>query len=90
MLARLGGYDVVHFEFDDERSGGFEPLAKLPDDVVAVLGLVSTKWQKLEDPKNPERRIRAAAEFHPLDMLAVAPQCGFASAAAEPAGARKV
>ena len=86
---RLGGYDTVHFEYDDERSGGFEPLAALPDTVVAVLGLVSTKWTKMEDPAELRARIAAAAEFHPLDRLALAPQCGFASAA-ETADQRKV
>ncbi|HVJ28184.1 MAG TPA: cobalamin-independent methionine synthase II family protein [Vicinamibacterales bacterium] len=88
-MARLGGYDAVHFEFDDERSGGFEPLAALPDNVVAILGLVTTKWAKLEDPAELKERIRAAAEFHPLDRLALAPQCGFASAS-ETAEERKL
>jgi 5-methyltetrahydropteroyltriglutamate--homocysteine methyltransferase len=73
-------YDVFHFEFDDERSGGFEPLAKLADDKVAVLGLVSTKWTRLEDPAELERRIDEASRFHPKERLALATQCGFASA----------
>ena len=88
-LAKMSGYDAVHFEFDDDRSGGFEPLAALPENVVAILGLVSTKWTKLEDPAELEQRIRAAAEFHPLDQLALAPQCGFASAS-ETAQERKI
>jgi 5-methyltetrahydropteroyltriglutamate--homocysteine methyltransferase len=72
-------YDVFHLEYDDERSGGFEPLAKLPDDKVAVLGLISTKWTRLEDPAELAARIEDAAGFHPKDHLAIATQCGFAS-----------
>jgi len=80
VFPRASGYDVFHFEFDDERSGGFEPLAKLPDDKVGVLGLVSTKWTRLEDPADLERRIGEASRFHPKEQLALATQCGFASA----------
>jgi 5-methyltetrahydropteroyltriglutamate--homocysteine methyltransferase len=83
------GFDVFHLEFDDERSGSFEPLRHLPEEKMAVLGLISTKWTKLEDQGELERRIAEAAEFHPLDRLAVATQCGFASAA-ETAEERKV
>lgn len=79
VFSRATGYDVFHFEFDDERSGGFEPLANLPDDKVAVLGLISTKWERLENPAELERRIDEAARFHPKERLALATQCGFAS-----------
>jgi 5-methyltetrahydropteroyltriglutamate--homocysteine methyltransferase len=89
VFARCPSFDVFHFEFDDERSGGFEPLRRLPDDKVAVLGLVSTKWLELEDPDHLRRRIADAARHHPVDQLALAPQCGFASAA-ETAEQRKV
>jgi 5-methyltetrahydropteroyltriglutamate--homocysteine methyltransferase len=89
VFSRAGGYDVFHLEYDDARSGGFEPLAQLPDDKVAVLGLVSTKWTALEDPDVLRGRIHEAARFHPLERLAIAPQCGFASAA-ETAQERKL
>jgi 5-methyltetrahydropteroyltriglutamate--homocysteine methyltransferase len=89
VFARATGYDVFHLEYDDERSGGFEPLAELPEDKVAALGLVSTKWQQLEDPDMLKARIRQAAKYHPLERLALAPQCGFASAA-ETAEERKL
>ena len=81
VFARATGYNVFHLEYDDERSGGFEPLANLPDDKVAVLGLVSTKWMALEDPMIVRDRIAQAARHHPLERLALAPQCGFAGAA---------
>jgi len=79
VFSRANGYDVFHFEFDDERSGGFEPLANLPDDKVAILGLISTKWERLEDATELERRIEEASRFHPRERLALATQCGFAS-----------
>jgi 5-methyltetrahydropteroyltriglutamate--homocysteine methyltransferase len=63
VFTRASGYDVFHLEYDDrERQGGFEPLAQLPDDKVAVLGLVSTKWTKLEDPEELKAQIREAAQ----------------------------
>ena len=80
VFTRATGYDVFHLEYDDERSGGFEPLANLPDDKVAVLGLVSTKWTRMEDPAVLISRIEDAARHHPVERLALAPQCGFASA----------
>jgi 5-methyltetrahydropteroyltriglutamate--homocysteine methyltransferase len=80
VFKRAQGFDVFLMEYDDERSGSFEPLRHLPDDKVAVLGLISTKWQKLEDPEVLRRRIDDAAAFHPKEQLALATQCGFASA----------
>src|SRR5579864_602510 len=66
-------------EFDDERSGGFEPLAQVPSDRTVVLGLVSTKKSALESKDDIKSRIRAAEKFVPLERLALSPQCGFAS-----------
>jgi 5-methyltetrahydropteroyltriglutamate--homocysteine methyltransferase len=66
-------------EYDDERSGGFEPLREVPGDRVVVLGLVTTKRPELEDPDALRARIDEAARFVPLDRLALSPQCGFAS-----------
>lgn len=66
-------------EFDDERSGGFEPLANVPDDRTVVLGLVSTKTGVLESKTQLSRRIEEAARFISRDRLAISPQCGFAS-----------
>lgn len=66
-------------EYDDERSGGFEPLAQVPEDKVVVLGLVTTKTPRRETPDELEARIREAARYVPLDRLALSPQCGFAT-----------
>ena len=66
-------------EYDDERSGGFEPLAHVPDDKVAVLGLVTTKSGRRETPDELEARIRDASGYVPLERLALSPQCGFAT-----------
>jgi 5-methyltetrahydropteroyltriglutamate--homocysteine methyltransferase len=66
-------------EYDDERSGGFEPLRQVPDDRTVVLGLVSSKKAEMETKDELKQRIAAAAAFIPLDRLALSPQCGFAS-----------
>jgi methionine synthase II (cobalamin-independent) len=66
-------------EYDDERSGGFEPLRLVPDDKIIVLGLVTTKTSEVEPPELVEARIRQAAAIVGLDRLAVSPQCGFAT-----------
>jgi 5-methyltetrahydropteroyltriglutamate--homocysteine methyltransferase len=66
-------------EYDDARSGGFEPLRHMPEDRVAVLGLVSTKKPRLETEDELKRRIEEASAFVPLERLALSPQCGFAS-----------
>jgi 5-methyltetrahydropteroyltriglutamate--homocysteine methyltransferase len=66
-------------EYDDERSGGFEPLRFLPHDKVVVLGLVTTKTGKLESQDELIRRIHEAAQHVPLQNLALGTQCGFAS-----------
>jgi len=90
--AAEGGYDFVaealfseldvdgfFLEYDDERSGGFEPLRFVPKGKMVVLGLVTTKRGELEDPDAIKRRIDAAAKFVPLDQLCLSPQCGFSS-----------
>ena len=66
-------------EYDDERSGGFEPLRQVPEDRTVVLGLVSSKKPELESKDELKQRIEAASAFIPLERLALSPQCGFAS-----------
>ena len=66
-------------EYDDSRSGGFAPLAHLPEDRVAVLGLVTTKKPELETEADLKIRIEEATHYVPLERLALSPQCGFAS-----------
>ncbi|HKI92051.1 MAG TPA: 5-methyltetrahydropteroyltriglutamate--homocysteine S-methyltransferase, partial [Gaiellaceae bacterium] len=90
--AAEGGYDFVaealfneldvdgfFMEWDDERSGGFEPLRFLPKDKVVVLGLVTTKRGELETADDLKRRIEEASRFADLDQLCLSPQCGFSS-----------
>ena len=73
-------YDGFFLEYDSERAGGFEPLRFLPEgDQIVVLGLITTKTGEPEDPELVRRRIAEAAQFAPLDQLALSPQCGFAS-----------
>jgi 5-methyltetrahydropteroyltriglutamate--homocysteine methyltransferase len=74
-------FDRYLLEYDDERSGGFEPLADLPDDKVVVLGLVSTKFDDLESVEELSARVDEAAKHYPKDQLALSTQCGFASVA---------
>jgi len=73
--------DAYFLEYDDERSGGFEPLRFFPahSRKRIVLGLVSTKVPALESQDALKRRIEAAAKFVPLENLCLSPQCGFAS-----------
>ena len=66
-------------EYDDERSGGFAPLAKVSPDKKVVLGLITTKKPELEDKETVKARINQAAKYIPLDRLCLSPQCGFAS-----------
>jgi 5-methyltetrahydropteroyltriglutamate--homocysteine methyltransferase len=66
-------------EYDDERSGGFEPLHHVPEDRFVVLGLVTTKKPRLESVAELRQRIEEAAQIIPLERLALSPQCGFAS-----------
>lgn len=87
-----GGYDPIaevmfneldvdgfFLEYDDDRSGGFEPLRFVPKGKKIVLGLVSTKHGAIEDKDQIKRRIDEAAEHISLDQLCLSPQCGFAS-----------
>lgn len=66
-------------EYDDERSGGFEPLRHVPEDRFVVLGLVTTKKARLESAAEVRARIEEASRYIPLERLALSPQCGFAS-----------
>jgi len=90
--AASGGYDFVaealfselkvdgfFLEYDDERSGGFEPLRFVPPGKMVVLGLVTTKRGELESGDTLKRRIEEASAFVPLDQLCLSPQCGFSS-----------
>jgi 5-methyltetrahydropteroyltriglutamate--homocysteine methyltransferase len=87
-----GGYDAIAeklfntlavdrflLEYDDERSGTFEPLRFVPRDKTVVLGLLSSKRPQLEPEENLLRRIDEASKYVPFENLAVSPQCGFAS-----------
>ena len=69
--------DRLLLEYDDERSGGFEPLRHMAEDKVVVLGLVTTKTPRRESPDELGRRIEDASRFVPLERLALSPQCGF-------------
>lgn len=90
--SNAGGYDYVadplftrenvqayYLEYDTERAGGFEPLAKVPNDKYVVLGLVTSKSGELEDRQAIIDRIHEAAQYHDLDKLCLSPQCGFSS-----------
>jgi 5-methyltetrahydropteroyltriglutamate--homocysteine methyltransferase len=78
LFARVN-VERILLEYDDERSGSFEPLAEVPEDKVVVLGLVTTKSGRRETVDDLVARLRAAAAFMPLDRLAISPQCGFAT-----------
>lgn len=90
--ANEGAYDAVaevlfgeenvnayYLEFDDERSGGFEPLAEVSGDKKVVLGLITTKSPRLENKEAVIARIHEAEKYIPLERLYLSPQCGFAS-----------
>jgi 5-methyltetrahydropteroyltriglutamate--homocysteine methyltransferase len=66
-------------EYDDARSGSFEPLRWMPEDKTVVLGLVTTKTSRRETVDELARRIDEASSYVPLDRLALSPQCGFAT-----------
>jgi 5-methyltetrahydropteroyltriglutamate--homocysteine methyltransferase len=81
-IARVFGrsrFQRFLLEYDDERSGGFEPLRAVPDDRVVVLGLLTSKKPQLESIAELRARITEAAKLIPLERLALSPQCGFAS-----------
>jgi len=73
--------DRFLLEYDDERSGGFEPLRFVPRDKMVVLGLISSKVPQPESREVLLRRIEEAAKHVPIENLAISPQCGFASTA---------
>lgn len=78
----LFGEENVHayfLEFDDERSGGFEPLKYVSGNKLVVLGLITTKRASLENRSDIIERIHEAAKYVPLERLCLSPQCGFAS-----------
>jgi 5-methyltetrahydropteroyltriglutamate--homocysteine methyltransferase len=79
--ALFGGLEVDGFflEYDDDRSGGFEPLRFVPPGKRVVLGLVTTKRPELERKDDLKRRIEEASRFVPLEQLALSGQCGFSS-----------
>jgi 5-methyltetrahydropteroyltriglutamate--homocysteine methyltransferase len=79
--ALFGELDVDGFflEYDDDRSGGFEPLRFVPKGKMVVLGLVTTKRGLLESKDQLKRRIEEASQYVPLDQLCLSPQCGFSS-----------
>jgi 5-methyltetrahydropteroyltriglutamate--homocysteine methyltransferase len=79
VFERVDRFSTLLLEYDDPRSGGFEPLSDIPRDKVVVLGLVSTKRAALESSEMLIERVRQAGRYFPLDRLALSPQCGFAS-----------
>jgi len=78
VFKRAKNFDAFLLEYDDERSGSFEPLAKVADDKFVVLGLVSSKRAELEPADVLVKRINDAARDISKDQLAVSTQCGFA------------
>jgi len=87
-----GGYDLIagpifrgihaqrlFLEYDDERSGSFEPLCEVPDDKMVVLGLVTTKTSRRETTTELTARIKEASRYVALERLALSPQCGFST-----------
>ena len=79
--ALFGGLNIDGFflEYDDLRSGGFEPLRFVPPGTMVVLGLVTTKRGELEGKDELKRRIEEASKFVPVEQLCLSPQCGFSS-----------
>jgi 5-methyltetrahydropteroyltriglutamate--homocysteine methyltransferase len=73
------GVDGFFLEYDDARSGGFEPLRFVPEGKYVVLGLVTTKRGELESKDLLKRRIEEAARYVPIEQLCLSPQCGFSS-----------
>ena len=71
--------DAFFMEYDDERSGDFRPLRYLSKGKLVVLGLVTTKFDRMENKDELKRRIDEASKFAPLEQLALSPQCGFSS-----------
>lgn len=87
-----GGYELIAkpifqgiraqrllLEYDDERSGSFDPLKEIPDDKIVVLGLVTTKTPRREAPGALTARVKETSQFVPIERLALSPQCGFST-----------
>ena len=81
LFERASAFDAYFLEYDDARSGTFEPLSGAPDDKQIVLGLVSTKRPELETREELTARIEDAARYFPREQLGLSTQCGFASIA---------
>jgi 5-methyltetrahydropteroyltriglutamate--homocysteine methyltransferase len=79
IFPRATNIDAFALEYDSPRAGSFEALADVPDDKTVILGLVSTKSERLEDPDALAARIDEAAQHFPREQLAISTQCGFAS-----------
>ena len=71
--------DGLFLEYDDARSGGFEPLRFVPKNKIVVLGLVTTKRGAIESKDMLKRRIDEASKYVPIEQLCLSPQCGFSS-----------
>jgi 5-methyltetrahydropteroyltriglutamate--homocysteine methyltransferase len=79
IFGRMNNIDTFLLEYDDERSGTFEPLAKMPDDKMVVLGLISSKSTTVEPVEEIAARVSEAAKHVDLERPALSTQCGFAS-----------
>lgn len=89
LFTELKAVDTFYLEYDDSRSGSFEPLRFLPRDTNLILGVISSKFPQLEDLAELKARVFEAADYvadgsgqtrlQALDRLGVSPQCGFAS-----------
>jgi len=84
VFGGLTNFDTFLLEYDDARSGGFEPLAKVPDDKTVMLGLVTNKTGELESAPDVIARINEAAKYIDLERLGVSTQCGFAPVSVGP------
>ena len=79
LLGKIN-YDGYFLEYDSDRAGGFEPLRFLPKgNKIVVVGVITSKFGELEKKGDIKRRLEEAAQFAPLEQLAISPQCGFAS-----------
>lgn len=95
LFPRVTNYQRLLLEYENPRSGSFEPLKGVPDDKVVVLGLISSKFDDMETPEALLARIDEAGNFYPREQLAISTQCGFSSAGpgnaiSEAAQARKL
>jgi 5-methyltetrahydropteroyltriglutamate--homocysteine methyltransferase len=79
VFPKINHFSTLLLEYDDVRSGSFEPLRDVPRDKMVVLGLISTKHAALESEEMLTARIEEAARYFPREQLALSPQCGFAS-----------